>query len=350
MPDRISRTALREDNERGRLPRRGAGQALLQLSSFCLYRTQDLTQRTPAVTVRGRFIARDGKVPLAQAYGLDGAVIAVHIAIGITRQVPGVCLSPWPSGREERMRKTLKAAAVGSGMAVVFTLAGCGADRDPSAMTADLERDLQLATVAELPRTAVVSALEGGPTGARSGDMIGRREAVPTARRSVRPMPSAAITETVSNESVDETPDETLGPATVATERVKPTPASSAEPGVQAPPDLSTEAVTASGPTARGDDDAGRDRGRGGGNVGDGNGNGGRRGGGWGGIIGVVIRGGGAGDDHCEEHDRRRNGGRNGGRIGTRVGGNGGIIGTVIGEVIDRGRAPVGTPQRWPRY
>ena len=26
-----------------------------------------------------------------------------------------------------------------------------------------------------------------------------------------------------------------------------------------------------------------------------------------------------------------------------------GIIGTVIGEVIDRGRAPVGTPQRWPR-
>ena len=299
--------------------------------------------------MRGRFIARDGKVPLAQAYGLDGAVIAVHIAIGITRQVPGVCLLPWPSGREERMRKTLKAAAVGSGMAVVFTLAGCGADRDPSAMTADLERDLQLATVAELPRTAVVSALEGGPTGAPSGAMIGRRDAVPTARRTARPTPSATITETVSNESVDETP----APATVATERVEPTPASSPDPGVQAPPDLSTEAVTASGPTTRGDDDAGRDRGRGGGNVGDGNGgdgNGGRRGGGWGGIIGVVIRGGGAGDDHCEEHDRRRNGGRNGGRIGTRVGGNGGIIGTVIGEVIDRGRAPVGTPQRWPRY
>ena len=295
--------------------------------------------------MRGRFIARDGKVPLALADGLDGAVIAMHNAIGITRHVPGAYLSPWPSGREERMRKTLKAAAVGSGMAVVFTLAGCGADRDPSAMTADLERDLQLATVAKLPRTAVVSALEGGPTGAPSGAMTGRRDAVPTARRSVRPTPSAAITETVSNESVDETP----APATVATERVEPTPASSPEPGVQAPPDLSTEAVTTSGPTARGDDDAGRDRGRGGGNGnggGNGDGGGGRRGGGWGGIIGVVIRGGGAGDDHCEEHDRRRNGGR----IGTRVGGNGGIIGTVIGEVIDRGRAPVGTPQRWPRY
>lgn len=238
------------------------------------------------------------------------------------------------------MRKTMKTAAVVSGMAAVFALGGCGGERDQAAMTADLERDLQLATAAERPRTAVVSAIEGGPTGAPSGDQVGRRDAVPTPRRTARPTPSAPVTETVSSESVSEAP----APALVTTERVEPTPAPSPEPGVQAPPDLSTEAVATSGPSARGDDDAGHDRGTGSGPVG--NGDGGRRGGGWGGIIGVVIRGGGAGDDHCEEHDRRRNGGR----IGTRVGGNGGIIGTVIGEAIDRGRTPVGTPQRWPRY
>ncbi|WP_411281056.1 hypothetical protein [Gemmatimonas sp.] len=242
------------------------------------------------------------------------------------------------------MRKTMKTAAVVSGLAAVFAMGGCGGERDPAAMTADLERDLQLATAAERPRTAVISALEGGPTGAPSGDQIGRRDAVPTRRRTARPTPSAPIAETMTAESVNEAP----APATVATERVEPAPSPSPEPGVQAPPDLSTEAVATSGPSARGDEDAGRDRGTSSGNVG--NGDGGRRGGGWGGIIGVVIRGGGAGEDHCEEHDRRRNGGRNGGRIGTRVGGNGGIIGTVIGEVIDRGRAPVGTPQRWPRY
>ncbi len=249
---------------------------------------------------------------------------------------------PWPGGQEERVRKNMKTAAVVSGMAVVFALAGCGGERDEAAMTADLERDLQLATAAERPRTAVVSALEGGPTGAPSGDQRGRRDAVPTPRRSARPTPRAPITETVTAESVDEAP----AAATATTELVEPTPAPSPEPGVQAPPDLSTEAAASSGPSARGDDTDGRDRGTG--SVG--NGDGGRRGGGWGGIIGVVIRGGGAGEDHCEEHDRRRNGGRNGGRIGTRVGGAGGIIGAVIGEAIDRGRAPVGTPQRWPRY
>lgn len=238
------------------------------------------------------------------------------------------------------MRKTMKTAAVVSGMAAVFALGGCGGAADQTGMTADLERDLQLATAAERPRTAVVSAIEGGPTGAPSGDQIGRRDAVPKPRQTARPTPSAPVTETVSSESVSEAP----APALVTTERVEPTPSPSPEPGVQAPPDLSTEAVATPGPSSRGDEEAGRDRGTASGNIG--NGDGGRRGGGWGGIIGVVIRGGGAGEDHCEEHDRRRNGGR----IGTRVGGNGGIIGTVIGEVIDRGRAPVGTPQRWPRY
>jgi len=243
------------------------------------------------------------------------------------------------------MRKTIKTAAVVSGMAAVFALGGCGGERDPSAMTADLERDLQLATAAEGPRTAVVSALEGGPIGAPSGDRIGRRDAVAIPRRTARPTPSAPTTETVASASVNEAP----AAATVTTEQVEPTPSPRPEPGViQGPPDLSTEAVSTSGPSARGDDNDGRDRGTNGGHVGEGEN--GRRGGGWGGIIGVVIRGGGAGEDRCEEHDRRRNGGRNGGLIGTRVGGTGDIIGSVIGEAIERGRAPVGTPQRWPRY
>ena len=248
---------------------------------------------------------------------------------------------PWPSGQEERVRKSIKSAAVVSGMAAVLALGGCGGERDQFAMTADLERDLQMATAAERPRTAVVSAIEGGPTGAPSGDQRGRRDAVPTARRTARPTPSAPLNETVSSESVSEAP----ASATVTTEAVDPTSSPSPEPGVQYPPDLSTEAVAPADPSARGDDGAGRDRGTGGGN-----GDGGRRGGGWGGIIGVVIRGGAAGVDHCEEHDRRRNGGRNGGGVGIRVGGAGGIIGAVIGEAMDRGRAPVGTPQRWPRY
>ena len=240
---------------------------------------------------------------------------------------------PRPSGQEEQVRKTMKTAAVVAGMAAVLALGGCGGERDQAGMSVDLERDLQLATAAQRPRTAVVSAIEGGPTGAPSGEAVGRRDAVPRPRRTARPTPSAPITETVTPDAVSEAP----APATVTTEQVEPTPAPSEEPGVQAPADLSTEAVVAEGPSARGDENAGRDGG---------SGSGGRRGGGWGGIIGVVIRGTSAGVDHCEEHDRRRNGGR----IGTRVGGTGGMIGTVIGEAIERGRAPVGMPQRWPRY
>jgi hypothetical protein len=285
-------------------------------------------------------MVRGGLLPSGRRRRLAGAVIAVHFVTGSLGGCRVHARLPWPSGQEEPVRKSMKTAAVVSGMAAVFALGGCGGERDQATMTADLERDLQLAIASARQRTAVVSAIEGGPTGAPSGDQVGRRDAVPAPNHSARPRASAPVTETLASESVSEVP----APALVTTERVDPTPAPSPEPGVQAPPDLSTEAVATPGPTVRGDEDAGRDRGTASGNVG--NGDGGRRGGGWGGIIGVVIRGGGAGEDHCEEHDRRRNGGR----IGTRVGGNGGIIGTVIGEVVERGRAPVGTPQRWPRY
>jgi hypothetical protein len=241
------------------------------------------------------------------------------------------------------VRQVITTAVVVAGMAAVFALGGCGGERDRAGMSVDLERDLELATAAARPRTAVVSAIEGGPTGAPSGNQRGRRDAVPTARRTARPTPIAPVTETVSMESMADAP----APVVLTPAAVEPTPAPVPEPTVQAPPDLSTEASSTPGVVDRGhDDEADRDRGAGH----DGRGEGTRRGGGWGGIIGVVIRGGAAGVDHCEEHDRRRAGGRSGGRIGTRVGGVGGVIGTVIGEAIDRGRVPVGTPQRWPRY
>lgn len=239
------------------------------------------------------------------------------------------------------MRQGITTAAVIAGMAAVLALGGCGGERDRAGMSVDLERDLELATAAARPRTAVVSALEGGPTGAPSGDQRGRRDAVPTARRTARPTPIAPLTETVSLESVANAP----APVALTPAAVEPTPAPVPEPTIQAPPDLSTEAAHTPGGVDRGHDtEADVDRDRGAGH--DGRGEGTRRGGGWGGIIGVVIRGGAAGVDHCEERDRRRAGGR----IGTRVGGVGGVIGTVIGEAIDRGRVPAGTPQRWPRY
>ena len=228
-----------------------------------------------------------------------------------------------------------------SAIASVMTLGGCGGDRDEAAMTSDLERDLALATEAVRPRTAVVSALEGGPTGAPSGEQRGRRDAVPTPRTTARPVPDAPVTETVATAETSET---SAAPALP----VNPTPEPSPEPSEQAPPDLSTEAVVSAVPSSAGNDDAGHDRG-GSSRGHDGEGDSGRRGGGWGGVIGVVIRGGGAGIDHCEAHDRR-----NRGRNGTRIGGTGAIIGSVIGgvigEAIERNRAPVGTPQRWPRY
>jgi len=62
-------------------------------------------------------------------------------------------------------------------------------------MTADLERDLDLAANARAPQTAVVSALEGGPRNAPSGAQRGRRDAVPTPRPQPRPVAEAEVKE-----------------------------------------------------------------------------------------------------------------------------------------------------------
>jgi hypothetical protein len=166
-------------------------------------------------------------------------------------------------------------------------------------MTADLERDLDLAANARAPQTAVVSALEGGPRAAPSGTERGRRDAVPAPRPQPRPVAQAEMQET----TVAAEPEESPAPAVTVTATVEPAPAPVFEPAVHLP-----EPEPVSGPMSRGPSDGrGDDEGRG--EMGRGEG---RRGGGLGTLIGVIIRGGGAGVDNCEEHDRRRAGRRGG--------------------------------------
>lgn len=234
------------------------------------------------------------------------------------------------------MRTAAGAATV---TATVMVMLGCSGAPEPGPMTADLERDLQLAIDARPTPAMVVSAIEGGPTGAPSGRERGRREAVPTPRRAPRPAPAPPVEEVAVAE-----PEQATAPAAtdpMATE-VAPAPTpepvtevATAEPGIQQAPDH--------GPSAgRGDIET-----RGDGGMGSG-----RRGGGWGGIIGVIIRGGGAGIDNCEAHDRRRAGRRGGMGGGTVIaigrggrGGLGGRIEDVMGGVVNGGGRPT-----FPRY
>jgi len=212
------------------------------------------------------------------------------------------------------------AAAAG---AITLLALGCGSDRTQGAMTADLERDLQLASSAVRPSNAVVSAIEGGPTNAPSGDEQGRRDNVVRPRRAPRPTPNATqLQEAPSSNVAEEAP----APAVVTAEAT-PAPAPVPEAGNEAPAPRPTWGVIYDdGPSnGRGPSDGRGDQGTGRG----------RTGGGWGGT-GVIIRGGGAGDDHCEPPGRRRGG----------MGGmGGGIIGGVIGGMI----GGMGRPG-YPRY
>jgi len=218
--------------------------------------------------------------------------------------------------RTTRMLSRAAMAAAGGTISVLVAgLMGCGGSGEPAAMTADLERDLDLATNARRPQTAVVSALEGGPRRAPSGTERGRRDAVPVSRRQPRPTPEAEVQEAAATTEVEEAP----APAVAVTATVEPTPAPVPEPAPQAPEPVS-------GPIPHGPSDGSGDA-IGTGEVG--RGGGGRRGG-FGTLIGVIIRGGSAGVDNCEEHDRRRNGrrgGMGGGIITAGPGGWGGPIG-----------------------
>ncbi|MBL0940432.1 MAG: hypothetical protein IBJ03_16175 [Gemmatimonadaceae bacterium] len=196
------------------------------------------------------------------------------------------------------------------GTALWLSVAGCSTERSDGQMTADLERDLAMAVYAR--PAVVVSAVEGGRTGAPSGDARGRRDAVPQPRRAARPAPAPEVQETTSDAVLDTPlPAISMAPTEISTEAAAPAPeipAPSAEP--------STTVIPVSGPS----DASGRE----------GHGREGHGRGGMGGVIGAIIRGGAAGDDNCEEHDRRRGRGRGRGPILTTGGGWGRGVGTVI--------------------
>lgn len=209
---------------------------------------------------------------------------------------------------------------------VAAGLLGCGGSRDQAEMTADLERDLDLALRARSPRTMVVSVLEGGPPGAPSGTARGRRDAVPTPRPAPRPAVEGPTAETAAADA----PEAATSSAEV--EPIEPATAPTPEPATEQPvaaPEPATDARPADhGPTAEAGEADGRgevERGQG------------RRGAGWGTLIGVIIRGGAAGIDNCEAHDRRRAGRRRPGGYGGDIIAIGGGMGGVIGGVVTNG-------------
>ena len=216
----------------------------------------------------------------------------------------------------------LSVLAAGSVAAVVVLTRAPG-----GTMTADLERDLSLATSVQATRTGVVSAIEQGRNGAPSGTSAGARMVVPTKKRT----PSAAHSPTVAEVAI--------APADV-----------SPEPAVIAPPELSVPTSTAAtvadadvaasapdpnatitmpgGPSAGASTEGVHTSG----NIGAGSdGNRGGVRGRMGGIVGVILRGGAAGDDHCEPPGRGRNGQ------------GAGVIGAIGGILAGGGGMPIGS-------
>lgn len=197
-------------------------------------------------------------------------------------------------------------------------------------MTADLERDLSLATSVQATRTGVVSAIEQGRNGAPSGFAKGERMVVPTKKRA--PAPAAAPTvAAVPLAPADQSPE----PAPIAPPDLSvPTSAAAtvAETSVTAPaPDPTATTVTAPGGPSAGTSTEGE---RSSGDIGQGAD--GRRGGvrgTMGGIIGVILRGGSPGDDNCEPPGRGRNQGHP----------TGGVIGAIGGILANGGGMPTGS-------
>lgn len=206
---------------------------------------------------------------------------------------------------------------------------GCGSDRTAGVMTADLERDLAMASSALRPSNQVVSALEGGPQNAPSGEQRGRRDNVVRPRRAPRVNPQATETqEAPVAEQVAEAPAPVVEVANAT-----PAPAPAPAAGNEAPAPRPTWGVIY---------DEGQNTGRGPsdntGSSGTGRGRDGRDGG-WGGVI---IRGGSAGEDHCEPRGTRGRGRMPGGMGGI---GMGGVIGGIIG-----GMGGMGGRGTFPRY
>ena len=196
-----------------------------------------------------------------------------------------------------------------------------------STMTADLERDLNLATSVQATRTGVVSAIEQGRNGAPSGTSKGARMVVPTKRRAPSAAPSPTVAEVAiapadvnPEPAVIAPPDVSLPTSTAATVAEAVVSASAPDPNATVPmpggpsAGTSSEGVHSSG------------------NIGAGNeGNRGGTRGRMGGIIGVILRGGSAGDDNCEPPGRGRNGQ------------GGGVIGAIGGILAGGGGMPTGS-------
>lgn len=208
-------------------------------------------------------------------------------------------------------------AAWATALVTSLAMSGCGGNGNQGAMTADLERDLQMAVSAQRPRTMVVSVIEGGPTGGPSGDARGRRDNVPVRQKAPRPTPQAEEVQEVA--ALPEL-DMSAAPAVAVTERVESAPAPIPEPSIEAPsPDIG--AMAAGGPSAGNGDGEGTAR----------------RGGGWGTAIGAIIRGASVGVDNCGPHDRNRRPPNTTGGIGVMgpmIPSMGGAIGGVIGGVM----------------
>lgn len=214
---------------------------------------------------------------------------------------------------------TLSALAV---LAVSIAFVGCRNDSRAATegMTADLERDLQLASTVRAPRTQAVSAVELIANGGPSGNRRGERSLVRTPRRA--PVQSRSETEqevAAPNVAADDAAPRVSPTMTESAPAPAPAPvneptAATGDLGVFVGTSAGTYGTADEGTRGRGDD--GRGRG-----------------------TGVIIRGGAAGDDHCEPR-----GGRRGGIGGGGIGGNIGTIGTVIGIMGGGRRTP------FPRY
>ena len=217
-------------------------------------------------------------------------------------------LTPWTSRAIPVGRVALPAlAAVAASLAI-----GCGGgDSRATAVSDELRRDLELASVATvtLPpsqRTRFVSAVERGPDPAPRAPSSDRaRATTPTRQRANRaPARSAGVARGETAARAESPVQE--APAPVAQTQPVEAPAADVTPApvvAQAPepaPEVNEPGMGAgSGPNAGGEA-AGTGGGRG--NEGRGRGIGDI----FGGVIGVVIRGGGVDGDNCERHPPRR--------------------------------------------
>ena len=215
-------------------------------------------------------------------------------------------LNPWTRRGSPAGRVALPAFAAAS-----LALAACGGDRQATAVSDELRRDLELASVATvaLPpsqRTRFVSAVERGPDPApRASSRDRARATTPMRRRATRaPAPSAGIARGETAARTESAVQE--APAPVAATQPVDAPAADATPApvvAQAPepaPEVHEPGMGAgSGPNA-----GGEAAGTGGGRGSEGRGRG--IGDIFGGVIGVVIRGGGVDGDNCERHPPRR--------------------------------------------